>query len=100
MPVNNVTNRRTPVCCGAVSSRATRCRSGLSQRYKTPRAGGAQHGAMDAASTLRRMVFGFRMTQLVSVVAQLGVADRLRGGARSAEALAAEVGAEAQALRR
>jgi hypothetical protein len=55
---------------------------------------------MDAASTLRRMVFGFRLSQLVSVVAQLGVADCLRDGARSAEALAVEVGADAQALRR
>lgn len=46
------------------------------------------------------MVFGFRLSQLVSVVAQFGVADCLRHGARSAEALAAEVGADAPALHR
>src|SRR6185503_2003106 len=75
--------------------------SWLSQAFKTAASYGAHHrAAMDAASTLRGMVFGFRLTQLLGAVAQLGVADRLHAGARSAEALAAEVGADAQALRR
>jgi hypothetical protein len=55
---------------------------------------------MDAASTLRRLIYGFRMTQMLAVLARLGVPDALRGGARSAEALAAQVGADAPALRR
>jgi hypothetical protein len=55
---------------------------------------------MDAASTLHRLIYGFRMTQMLAVLAQLGVPDALRGGARSAEALAAQVGADAPALRR
>jgi SAM-dependent methyltransferase len=68
--------------------------------FKTAAHAGAHRAAMDAASTLRRMVFGFRLSQLLGVVAQLDVADRLRHGARSAEALATEIGADARALRR
>ena len=55
---------------------------------------------MDAASTLRRMIYGFRTTQLLAVLVQLGVPDRLRDGARSAASLAADAGVEPQALHR
>jgi O-methyltransferase domain/Dimerisation domain len=54
----------------------------------------------DSAATLRRMVFGFRLTQLISVAATLRLADQLRGGPRSAKALAEATGTDAIALRR
>ena len=55
---------------------------------------------MDAATTLRRLIYGFRTTQMLAVLAQLDVPDRLRDGARSAESIAREVAADAPALRR
>lgn len=55
---------------------------------------------IDNALALRRMVFGFRLTQLVAVAARLGLADRLRDGPRSAKALADSAGVDPVALRR
>ena len=71
-----------------------------SRAFKTPHPPALTIKPPDAASTLRRTVFGFRQTQLVGVVAELGVADALRGGARSAADLAAAVGADARSLHR
>jgi O-methyltransferase domain/Dimerisation domain len=47
-----------------------------------------------------QLLTGFQLSQALYATAKLGVADRLRGGPRDATALAAEVGADAQALRR
>jgi len=54
----------------------------------------------EAAATLRQLIMGFRATQLVHVAAKLGLADRLRDGARTPHELARAVGAEPQALHR
>jgi hypothetical protein len=55
---------------------------------------------MNPGATLHRLIYGFRITQLLAVLARLGIPDRLAAGARSAEALAREVGADAPALHR
>jgi hypothetical protein len=47
-----------------------------------------------------QLLAGFQLSQALYATARLGVADRLRGGSRDATALAAEVGADAQALSR
>lgn len=47
-----------------------------------------------------RLINGFWLTQAVFVAAQLGIADRLADGAKSAQQLAVEVGAAAQPLHR
>ena len=49
---------------------------------------------------LRDRIMGFRTTQMIHVAAKLGLADRLAAGPRSADDLAAAVGAEPQALHR
>ncbi len=49
---------------------------------------------------MRELIMGFRATQIVSVAAQLGLADCLRDGARSARQMATAVGADALALHR
>ncbi len=54
----------------------------------------------EAAATLRQVIMGFRATQLVHVAAKLGLADRLRDGARTPQELARSVGAEPLALHR
>jgi hypothetical protein len=54
----------------------------------------------DRSSALRRMVLGFRLTQLLAVAARLGLADQLHGGPRSVQALAEAAGVDAVALRR
>jgi ubiquinone/menaquinone biosynthesis C-methylase UbiE len=56
--------------------------------------------AADNAAALRRMIFGFRLTQLIAVAATLGLADLLRDGPRSAQALAEATGVDVVALRR
>jgi SAM-dependent methyltransferase len=56
--------------------------------------------ALTAAATLRQMIMGFRVTQLVYVAAKLGLADHLRPGPQSPQELAQAAGAEPQALRR
>ena len=52
------------------------------------------------AATLARLVNGYQVSQAIHVAATLGIADRLAGGARSSDELAAEVGADAGALYR
>ena len=39
--------------------------------------------AVDGATALRRMILGFRLSQLVAVAAALGLVDQLHGGPRS-----------------
>ena len=57
-------------------------------------------GARPDATLLRQLIMGFRTTQLVHVSARLGLADRLRDGAKTPQLLAQLVGADADALRR
>jgi O-methyltransferase domain/Dimerisation domain len=47
-----------------------------------------------------QLLAGFQLSQALYAVARIGVADCLRGGPRDAAAVAAETGADAQALRR
>ncbi len=54
----------------------------------------------DAALQLAGLVDGYLTTQLLYVVAELGVADALAGGARDATELAAQVGADPDVLGR
>ena len=49
---------------------------------------------------VRQLIMGFRSTSLLHVAAELGLADRLAGGPRSAAELASELGAHADALGR
>jgi hypothetical protein len=60
----------------------------------------APQPAMAAATTLRQLIMGFRITQLIHVAAKLGLADHLQQGPQTAQALAQVVGAEPQALYR
>jgi hypothetical protein len=53
-----------------------------------------------ATATLRQLIMGFRITQLIHVAAKLGLADRLQLGPRTPRELAGEVHAEPQALHR
>jgi ubiquinone/menaquinone biosynthesis C-methylase UbiE len=54
----------------------------------------------EAAAVARRMIMGFRTTQLVHVAAKLGIADVLGEGPRDASAIAAAVGALPQSVYR
>lgn len=49
---------------------------------------------------LREQIMGFRTTQMIHVAAKLGLADLLAAGPRPVDDLAADAGAEPQALRR
>ena len=49
------------------------------------------------ATTLRQMIMGFRVTQMIYVAAQLGIADLLQTRAQDADNLARQVGAEPRA---
>ena len=49
---------------------------------------------------LQQLVNGYRVTQMLSVVAKLGIADQLEGGPRGVEELAATTGAHSDALYR
>lgn len=53
-----------------------------------------------AAAQLRGIIMGFRLTLLIHVAAKLELADRFAREPRTAEQLAREVGADAEALRR
>jgi len=55
---------------------------------------------MDASDRMRGLIFGFRQSQAVHVAAELGVADRLAAGPVTAGAVADEIGADPDALRR
>lgn len=52
------------------------------------------------ATTLRQMIMGFRVTQLIYVAAQLGIADLLHSGTQDVASLAHQVGSEPRALYR
>jgi O-methyltransferase domain/Dimerisation domain len=54
----------------------------------------------DAGDRLRERIMGFRVTQMIHVAANLGLADRLAEQPRTPEQLAVVVGADAQALHR
>ncbi|HZD17722.1 MAG TPA: methyltransferase [Actinomycetota bacterium] len=54
----------------------------------------------DAASRLFRIAAAYRESQILAAVAQLRIADRLADGPKRADELAAEVGADEDALRR
>ena len=54
----------------------------------------------DPGMTLRYMIMGFRVTQLIYVAAKLGITDHLRLGAQSVDALARATGARPRALYR
>lgn len=49
---------------------------------------------------LQQLVHGYRVTQMLSVVAKLGIPDQLEGGPRTAEELAAATGVHPDALYR
>ncbi len=49
---------------------------------------------------LSRMISGFQVSQMISVAARLGIADRLAAGPRSVDGLADETGVDADALER
>ena len=53
-----------------------------------------------SAAALRRMIDGYRFTQLLYVVAKLGIADLLRDGPKYSEELAQAVGAHPRTLYR
>jgi hypothetical protein len=55
---------------------------------------------VSAAVTLRQLIMGFRVTQLIYVAAKLGLADRLEHGPQTPQQLARTVGAEPRALYR
>jgi hypothetical protein len=62
----------------------------------------ARHGSPSAAdaAALRRLIMGFRSSQMIYVAAKLGLADRLNERAQTADELARAVGGEPRALYR
>lgn len=56
--------------------------------------------AQSTRSELRRMIDGFMVSQALHLLAALGIPDRLAGGPRSSEELAAQVGATPEPLYR
>jgi predicted O-methyltransferase YrrM len=56
--------------------------------------------AATPAEDLRRLVLGYRVSQAISVVAELGIADLLASGPRTADDLAAVAGAHGPSLYR
>jgi hypothetical protein len=56
--------------------------------------------ATDNRTAMTRLIRGYRQSRCVGVAVELGLAERLAAGPRSAEDLAAEVGAHAPSLRR
>jgi hypothetical protein len=56
--------------------------------------------AMATATTLRQLIMGFRITQLIYVAAKLGLADQLQQGPQPPHLLAQAVGAEPRSLYR
>jgi hypothetical protein len=66
---------------------------------------GPQDSAQQAAAVppvlaLRRLIFGHRVTQIIAIAAQLGLADHLAAGPKSADELAALVQVDAPTLYR
>jgi hypothetical protein len=58
----------------------------------------AERGSESARGVLFGLVTGYRLTQALYVTARLGIADRLSGGPKDADALAREVGAHPDRL--
>lgn len=54
----------------------------------------------DNRTTMQRLIRGYRQSRCVGVAVELGLAERLAGGSRTAEELAAEAGAHAPSVRR
>src|SRR5438045_5051841 len=54
----------------------------------------------DTSQTLARMIMGFRVTQMIYVTAKLGIADLLKDGPQSVDALAQATGTQAPSLNR
>jgi len=54
----------------------------------------------ETADALRRLIYGFRTTQLVAVAAQLGIADALHDGPRTSASMAEAARVDAAALHR
>ena len=69
----------------------------MSDRSPTPC---SQPPGAAAGETVRRLIMGFRTTQLIHVAAKLGIADRLEDGPQEVAVLASAVGADPRALRR
>src|SRR4030095_11697009 len=65
----------------------------------SPEASQAAPPAGDGAA-LRQLIMGFRTTQMIYVAARLGIADQLREGPQTADALAQAVGAAPRPLYR
>lgn len=56
--------------------------------------------ATNAGPDIRRLLFGYRLSQVISVAASLGIADALAGGPRSAADVAAELELHPRTLHR
>ena len=61
---------------------------------------GEQMAAVPPALALRRLIFGHRVTRMITIAAQLGLADHLATGPKRADELAALVQADAPTLYR
>lgn len=59
-----------------------------------------ENNTESAAMTLRRLIVGYRLSQAISVVAQLGVADLLKDDPQSVSDIARRTGAHPQSLYR
>jgi hypothetical protein len=59
-----------------------------------------ENKSVPAAVALRRMIIGYRLSQAISVAAQLGIADLLKEGPLSADALAQRTNVHPQSLYR
>jgi hypothetical protein len=55
---------------------------------------------LEASEKLSQMIMGFRLTQMISVAARLSIADRLKDGPQSVDALAQATGTHAPSLYR
>src|SRR5262245_30839197 len=61
----------------------------------------AKKGTAEAlATTLRRLIIGYRLSQAIAVAAEVGIADLLKDGPRSAEDLARRTSVHAPSLYR
>ena len=62
--------------------------------------GSAEHASPEAATDLRRLLAGGRLSQAISVAASLGVPDSIAAGSRDVDAIARAVDADAPTLYR
>lgn len=62
--------------------------------------GHSEQPDLDARAALGRLIGGYRAIHIIGMVARLGIADRLAGGPKSADEIAALVGADGPALSR